>query len=78
MKVKVPKVRVWKVVLATLVMVGAWFTLRVKAWLVLPEVLVAVMVRFFTPPVPGSGLPLMIPVFAFRVRPLGRMPTVTA
>ena len=75
---KVPKVRVWKVVLATLVMVEASFTVSVKSWLVLPEVLVAVMVRLTTPPVAAAGVPLSTPVFAFRVRPLGMLPTVTA
>ena len=76
--VKLPAVPAAKVVEATLVMAGAWFTVSVKAWLVLLAVLVAVMVRLITPPVPAAGLPLSTPVLALRVRPLGRVPTVTA
>ena len=49
-----------------------------KAWLVLPELLVAVIVRLITPPVPAAGMPLRTPVVGFRVKPLGRVPTVTA
>ena len=63
--------------MATLVMVGDWFTVSLKSWLVLPAALVAVMVRLATPPVPAAGVPLMRPVVALRVRPLGRVPVVT-
>ena len=71
-KLKEPAVPVSKVVLGTLVMDGAWFTVSVKAWLVLPELLVAVMVRLYTPPVAAAGVPLNTPVFAFSVKPSGR------
>ena len=73
-KLKVPAVPVSKDVLVALVMEGAWFTVSVKSWLVLPAELVAVMVRLATPPVPAAGVPLMRPVVALRVRPLGRVP----
>ena len=71
-KLKEPAVPVSKVVLVGLVMDGAWFTVSVKAWLVLPEVLVAVMVRLYTLPVAAAGVPLITPVLALRVSPLGR------
>ena len=67
-----------KVVLAALVNAVASFTVSVNDWPVLPVVLVAVMVKLVTPPVPAAGVPLRTPVVAFSVSPLGRAPTVTA
>ena len=73
-----PAVPAVKVALAVLVNAGAWFTVSVKAWSVLPVVFVAVMARLVTPPVPAAGVPLMTPVLAFSVSPLGSVPAVTA
>ena len=70
-KLKVPAVPVSKVVLDTLVMAGAWFTVSAKSWLVLPELLVAVMVRLYTPPDVAAGVPEITPEVGVRLRPLG-------
>ena len=35
------------------------------------------MVTVLVPPVPAAGVPVSTPVVVFRVRPLGKVPTVT-
>ena len=45
------------VVLAELVMTGAWSTVRVKFCCADPAAIVAVMVRASLPPVPAAGVP---------------------
>ena len=77
-KVNDPAVPVSKVVLVELVKEGDCSTVSVKAWVVVPEALVAEMVRLTTPPVFAAGVPLSTPVLASSVRPLGRVPVVTA
>jgi hypothetical protein len=66
------------VVLAALVIAGAWFTVSVKLWVaVLPTPLLAEIVRAYVPPVPPAGVPLNVavpfPLFT-NVTPPGRAP----
>ena len=67
-----------KVVLAALVMAGAWSTVSVNAWVVrLDGALLAVIVMLYTPPVPAEGVPLSVAVPlvpAVKLTPLGRFP----
>ena len=77
-KVKVPAVPTVKVVLAALVMSGAWPTVRAKFCVasgLMP--LVAVTVKLKTPLLPTAGVPLSTPVVLLSVTPWGRVPLVT-
>src|SRR4051812_15413385 len=57
-------------------MAGAWRTVRVKVWTGLePATLLAVKVIAYVPPVPGSGVPLSVPVpspLSVKLTPEGR------
>ena len=61
-----------KVALLTLVIDGAWFTVRVKLCETLPAGLLAVMEKLKMPP--AAGVPLNKPVAGLRVTPLGSAP----
>ena len=67
-----------KVVLAALVMAGAWSTVSVNAWVVrLDGALLAVIVMLYTPPPPAAGVPLNVAVPllpAVKLTPPGRFP----
>jgi hypothetical protein len=72
---KVPDAPTVKVVLFTLVMVGAWFTVSVKFWVEsTPAPLWAVKVMGYVPPLPAAGVPLSVPVAAVNVTPVGSVP----
>jgi hypothetical protein len=76
--VNVPGEPAVNVVLAALVIAGAWFTVSVKLWVaVLPTPLLAEIVRAYVPPVPPAGVPLNVavpfPLFT-NVTPLGSAP----
>ncbi len=45
-----------------------------KFWVVLPEVLVALKVIGYVPPVPAAGVPLRTPVVVLNVTPAGSVP----
>ena len=67
-----------KPTLVALVIAGGWFTLTVKLWVPVPAVLLAVMVTVVSPPVLAPGVPEITPEVGSSVRPLGRVPVVTA
>src|SRR6266478_7748329 len=60
------------VVVLALVIIGAWSTVRVKFWVVFPEVLVALNMIGYVPPVPATGVPPRTPVAGVNVTPAGR------
>ena len=69
-----PAVPSVNVVLAVLVMAGAWFTVNVKFWVAFGETpFEAVMVIGYVPPVFAAGVPLSTPADE-RVTPLGSAP----
>jgi len=72
--VNVPAVPTLNVVLLALVMAGAWFTVSVKLCEVVPELLVALKVIGYVPPVPAPGVPLRTPVAGVNVTPAGNAP----
>jgi len=72
--VNVPRVPTVKVVLLALVIAGAWSTVSVKLCIVLPELLVALKVSGYVPPVPAAGVPLRTPVAGANVTPVGNVP----
>ena len=52
-------------------------TFRVSVWVAsLPTPLLAFTVKVRVPAVPAAGVPEIAPVFAFRLRPSGRLPAV--
>ena len=52
-------------------------TFRVSVWVAsLPTPLLAFTVKVRVPAVPAAGVPVIAPVFAFRLRPSGRLPVV--
>ena len=57
-----PAAPIENVVLAALVIAGAWWTFSVKLCVVLPELFVAVKVMGCAPAVPAAGVPLSVPV----------------
>jgi hypothetical protein len=68
-----------KAVLLTLVMAGAWLTVRVNCCggLVVPAELLAVMVKGYVPPAPGAGVPVRVAVplpLSLKVTPAGSVP----
>ena len=67
-----PAVPTVKVALATLVMAGAWSTVRVKVWVALvPTPLLATMASEKVPLLPKAGVPLSKPALV-SVTPVGR------
>ncbi len=72
--INVPRVPTVNVVLVALVMAGAWSTVSVKLCIVLPELLVALKVIGYVPPVPAPGVPLRTPVAGVNVTPVGNVP----
>jgi hypothetical protein len=68
---------VWKMVLAGLVIVGTWFTVRVNDWTAFGSVpFCAVIVSGYVPAVPAAGVPLSfadVPL-ATKVTPAGSAP----
>ena len=60
-----------------LVMAGAWSTVSVKFCVAVPPVLLAVNVRWYTPPCPTPGVPARVAVpfpLSVQVRPCGSAP----
>jgi hypothetical protein len=72
--VKVPAAPTLKVALFALVIIGAWSTVSVKLCEVVPELLVALKVIEYVPPVPAAGVPLRTPVVVLNVTPVGSAP----
>ncbi len=72
-----PAAPIANVVLAALVIAGAWWTFSVKLCVVLPELFVAVKVMACAPAVPAAGVPLSVPVplpLSMNVTPPGNAP----
>jgi hypothetical protein len=75
--VKFPASPTVNVALSELVIAGASFTAKVKLCVVLPDVLWALMVIGYEPPVPADGVPLSVPVplpLSVKFTPLGSEP----
>jgi hypothetical protein len=73
--VKLPALPTVNVALLTLVIAGAWLTVRVKLCVAgEPTPLEAVIVRLYVPSEPAAGVPLNTPVDALKVTPAGKVP----
>ena len=69
--VKLKAVPTVALVLAALVMAGAWLTVKTKDWVAgCPIPFEAVIVRLYTPVLPAAGVPAMVAVpFPLSVKP---------